>query len=87
MAELAATWVPSDWQLLLCSVTLINIKLSPFSSVLLASHFIPQEVEMEPCSDLRKQRLPFGSGQALSDKAGPFAVDVGIDVPWETSCH
>lgn len=39
---------------------------------------------MGPSSDLRKQRLPFGSGQApMDDQAGEFALDVGIDVPRE----
>lgn len=40
---------------------------------------------MGPSSDLRKQRSTFGSGQApMDDQAGEFALDIGIDVPWDT---
>lgn len=66
-------------------MTLINIKQSPFLSALCG--FI-HETEVGPSSDLRKQKFSFGSGQApLDDQAGELALDVGIDVSRETSCH
>lgn len=33
------------------------------------------------CSDLRKQRLPFGLGHAQRNTAGAFAPDIGVDAP------